>query len=194
MPFISPQLPSQKGLFNSILVCCIALLFFSSCSEPINEEEMDLLISVENYRDYGFNFQDRDNYYSKSSFQGITRLEYFIDIEGEEDDFLYLSNTISIEKNEEEAQKTYEIHKEDVEMWDIEARQITDLDSLFNYGDQSSFQLFHDEDGIPVGNILHCRKGRFTFQYVCTGVYFEDQQSWAEFILPELEKIDAYVQ
>lgn len=184
----------KKYLLISITVS-ILLLITSCFKSPINDEEKSLLITEHELIDYGFNFNTDDTLgiYSKTTyFDRSFELEYDIDTVDLDLNGIYLYSMISVETSKRDAGISYSIEKVGFRIGLPDEIETINLDSIFTYGNESKFSLLKNEYG-EIGNIFQCRKGKFTYSLIISGLYFNDYENWSDFIIPKLQKIDNFV-
>jgi len=174
---------------------CI-IFFLSSCTKKVfTVAERNLLITPQDFEVYEIYFANADSIgkFKKLGFvDGSIELKYEFETNQEDTTELYINNIISIEKTKLEAKLTYAAEKGGVKLGKISKIHFKELDDIFTYGDASKFYLLETKKGEPIGNLFQCRKGKFVYFIVFSGVYFDDKDDWSEFILPKLNAIDAH--
>ncbi len=63
---------------------------------------------------------------------------------------------------------------------------------IFSWPAKSKCSLVVDGEGEMVGNYFTCRTGRKTFEWIVTGIYFDDAESLGALLLPVLERLSGY--
>ncbi|MGH9334495.1 MAG: hypothetical protein ACRD21_12175 [Vicinamibacteria bacterium] len=121
-------------------------------------------------------------------------IEYVYDLP-DDDDAPYLSYSLTFEPSESDASTTY------VSLWggtkigfyvsgEVEVKVREDND-LLRWGDESRFGVLF-ADGQPFGNVFVAKKGKRVVYLIVSGIYFDDAETVSGFLVPYLEKLDAY--
>lgn len=136
---------------------------------------------------YTADITDSCLYNKRRFFDGSTELELEIEVDTP-DEYLYVLHTVSLEKNETDAISTYGFESLGTNMFDDGLVRVP-MDSLFTFGDRSSLELLLNELHQPVGNLFHCRVGKKVSYFLIVGLYFDDKESWEEFMMPHLMQL-----
>jgi len=121
-------------------------------------------------------------------------IEYVYDLP-EDDEAPYLSYTVTFEPNPSDASTTY------VSLWggtkvafyvfgEVQV-EVQEKNELFRWGDESRFGLLLAE-GRPFGNVFVAKKAKRVVYLLVSGIYFDDSQSFSDFLTPYLERLDAF--
>jgi hypothetical protein len=130
---------------------------------------------------------DSCTYNKRRFFDGSTEYELEIEVETPEE-YLYVLHTVSLERKEADAISTYGFESLGTNMFDEGIIRVP-MDSLFTFGDRSSLELLLNEMHQPVGNLFHCRFGKKVSYFLIVGLYFDDKDSWEDFITPHLMQL-----
>ncbi|MEO1049663.1 MAG: hypothetical protein AAFX87_03535 [Bacteroidota bacterium] len=177
------------ALFFSLLV-----LATSCTEEPMTESEKSILVTAKDFEDYGFRFANADSIgiFTKTTFfDGSIELDYEFEYLDDDENAMYLSHTISLEKNAADATATYAGESIGTSVGLLTGVEFEELDHVFSYGDKSSFNLLRSE-GYPIGNFFHYRKGSYVYTLWISGVYFDDRSSWETFIMPKIKVMENF--
>lgn len=121
-------------------------------------------------------------------------IEYVYDLP-QDDEAPYLSYTVTFEPDESDASTTY------VSLWggtkvgfyvfgDVQV-EVQEKNEIFRWGDESRFGLLRTGDR-PFGNVFVAKKGKRVVYLLVSGIYFNDSESFSDFLTPYLEKLDAF--
>ena len=70
--------------------------------------------------------------------------------------------------------------------------ELKDVPDLYRFGSQSRCALVLLEDGTVIGNYFSCLVGKKAFEWMVTGVYFEEQGQLDELLGPVLDALRTY--
>jgi hypothetical protein len=166
-----------------VIVCFLC----AGCIEAeIKPEEKSHLVDATDLEPYyGFILADSGKYNKTRFFDGSVELEYELEYE-DENNYIYLLNTVSLEKSHSDAVTTYGFENLGTKMFD-DGIIMRSMDSLFTYGTRSSLDLLlNEEDQVPIGNLFHCQVGKKVSYLLIAGIYFDNGEDWEEFISPHL--------
>jgi hypothetical protein len=174
------------------LLLCLPFFFGACMKQDIQENEKEYLITASSFSEYSFAFSNVDStevFVKEKYYDGGTIYSYDFDAVDENEQTLFISNTVTIEPKSSDALITYKAEGLGVSIG-IGDAETQKLDSLFSYGDESSFELLKNEGGDLVGNIFRFRKGKVCYNLFIVGVYFNTKSAWEDFIQPQLTTLD----
>jgi len=122
-------------------------------------------------------------------------IEYVYDLP-EDDKAPYLSYSVTFEPSASDANTTY------VSLWggtkvafyvfgELQV-DVQEKNEIFRWGEESRFGLLL-ADGRPFGNVFVAKKEKRVVYLLVSGIYFDDTESFSDFLTPYLEKLDAFV-
>lgn len=180
------------------LVAILAILLILSCGcakQSIREEDKPLLLTVEELAPYGLSL---DNYRQYEVFRrniyvdGAIEVEYEFDPPDDSGIHLYLSVAASFEPTEGDAKLAYLTERKGTTLGaKLGGVTVTESKEFFTYGDESFFGFLMGEKG-PGGNLFITRAGTKVYVVLMGGVYFDNQDDWAELITPKLQYLESY--
>jgi hypothetical protein len=180
------------------LVASLTILLIFSCGcakQSIREEDKPLLLTVEELAPYGLSL---DNYRQYEVFRrniyvdGAIEVEYEFDPPDDSGIHLYLSVTASFEPTEGDAKLAYLTERKGTTLGaKLGGVTVTESKEFFAYGDESFFGFLMGEKG-PGGNLFITRAGTKVYVVLMGGVYFDNQDDWAELITPKLQYLESY--
>ncbi len=164
--------------------------------QSVSESEKVLFLRAHDLVEYGYEFQPIDKYESFTKtkyFDGSYELKYeFQTPESEQDHPLYLSVTVTIEREKSDTLFSQGAEKIGLQIGlRREGVKIQEVKGFKKYGDDSSFSLL-TKDGHVVGNIFTLRAGTRLYTVILAGMYIDDPQIWDELILPKLNLLSEY--
>lgn len=186
---------SLKKLF---LLTLLPYICFSCMKTPISPDEKAILVTANDFVDYGLtitNIAASESFSKETYLDGGKELNYVFEPKDSENDLKYLSNIISIEPSSKDALATFKAQWIGLGIgMTINKGKIStpDLNHIYRFGDRSEFKLINNEEGEPVGNIFIVQKGSMVFFISIVGLYFDEAEDWADFIEPKLEKAIQY--
>lgn len=121
-------------------------------------------------------------------------IEYVYDLP-EDDEAPYLSYTVTFEPSESDASTTY------VSLWggtkvafyvfgEVQV-EVQEKNEIFRWGDESRFGLLLAGDR-PFGNVFVAKKGKRVVYLLVSGIYFDDSESFSDFLTPYLDRLDTF--
>jgi len=183
----------MKFIFVSL---AIFLMLVCGCAkQSIREEDKPLLLTVEELAPYGLSL---DNYRQYEVFRrniyadGAIEIEYEFDPPDDSGINLYLSVAASFEPTEGDAKLAYLTERKGTTQGaKLGGVTVTESKEFFTYGDESFFAFLMGEKG-PGGNLFITRTGTKVYVVLMGGVYFDNQDDWAELITPKLQYLESY--
>lgn len=182
-----------------IALVALALLASACREEKMSEAEKALILRAHELTPYGFNFGDAARYetfkktrYFDNSYQLEYEFETPDDAAGAGVDTLFLSVTVTFEKNVADARMSQGAEKIGLRAGGtIGGLKMEERKDFFKYGDESSYYVLSKE-GRPGGSYFVTRIGPRVYSVLIAGVNFEDGATFAELVTPKLEKFSAY--
>ena len=171
-------------------------LYVSNVKElPVSQAEWDVVVDAHDVAEWLPDLEVATLQEELAKIRYIDR-SYEVSYEYNPDDAsVYVSSSLSIERNLSDALTGY------LPLWtatlagfklsgsdDIE---IEALEDFFEWGDQSKMGLIRS-GGEPSGHLFVARKGKKIFFLLLSGIYFDDAEMWADFLLPTLNQINQY--
>jgi hypothetical protein len=167
------------------------LFVFSACTvSDVDEEDRDVVLTIERFQEYGLSLPP--DYKSYESFKRVQWLLGPVSIEYE---FVapealglpYLSSLAERHTSSTEACDSYSLGITGI---GLSGTELSVRNELFQFGDKSTFGLLID-DGGPYGNYFGMCRGRYAFDAILNGVYFDDGEMWGELLDPSLRALDS---
>jgi hypothetical protein len=179
-----------------LIVILAILLILSGCAkQSIREEDKPLLLTVEELFPYGLsleNYRQYEVFRRNIHVDGAIEVEYEFDPPDDSGINLYLSVTASFEPTEGDAKIAYLTERKGTTVGaKLGGATVTESKEFFAYGDESFFGFFMGEKG-PGGNVFIIRAGTKVYAILMGGVYFDNQDDWAELITPKLQYLESY--
>lgn len=209
-PYHQPMPPAKKsktwlivllavgGCFvGMIALCVIAGLAFEFTKKelPVQPKDRQVVLDIQRLEQYV------EGYQSNPQHETIEKHRYFDDshevyyeYEDPGDEGLYLICTVTVERNESDANTTYLAESAGTEFGAAFAEgqvEFVDRNDLFRWGDKSRFSLIK-WDNMPGGNFFVARKGTRVFAVLFAGVYFDDAGAVRELLMPVLSNLESY--
>ncbi|MEO0894815.1 MAG: hypothetical protein AAFY71_00245 [Bacteroidota bacterium] len=180
----------MKSSLLFILLCAIVVL--TSCrSAKFLTHEMDIFITAEDFKEFGFKFTDLDKmekFKKRVWLDKSVEYEYEYPKSDEEKAKLSIYNNIDIQPSPEDAAVSYDLSKKGLRpVIESASRRV---DPTYYYGEESSLMLFQDEEGNPTGNLFIFYKGKVVYTLLIVGYGFDKLEEWKRFLKDELEAID----
>jgi len=166
---------------NPLFIILFILLLHSCSRIEISENEQLWLLNEAAFTSYGFDFPDApQGKYSKFKLpDGAIEIVYNYKGFAEDSSVLYISNTITIDKKESDAEETYLTKAESINLSKVFNSELTLLEG-FSFGEESILYLWLT-DHEPIGNYFQFRQNTITYQLLLQGFYFSDLESWIHF-------------
>lgn len=178
------------------LTFLFSLLLLSSCvSKEMQPDEKALLFTrADAISEYDFNLSDNDqpveNFSKSVYFDGSKELEYEYESKEEDPEFLYIYNSVSLERKESDANITYGAIGLGMKWGQEDGVTFRSLDHEFSFGEKSSVKLVRNQ-GMNVGNVFTIKKGKLVYFLAVYGIYAEDRVALEGLVLDKLEALDA---
>ena len=179
-----------------VVVLAVLLIFACGCArQSIREEDKPLLLTVAELAPYGLS---PDNYRQYEVFRrnifvdGTIEVTYEFDPPDDSGINIYLSVAASFEHTESDAKLAYITERKGTTIGaKLGGVSITESKGFFTYGDESFFGFLMGEKG-PGGNLFITRTGTKLYVVLIGGVYFDNQDDWAQLITPKLQYLESY--
>lgn len=180
----------------SLILLALSLLQFACMRRGVEDSEKELFLRAHELADYGYAFQDtaRHESFNKTIyFDGSYDIEYIFETpEDEVNDPLYLSITVTVERNATDAGTSQKAEEIGLTLGSkLEGITIEEKKGFFQYGDTSTFYVLL-KDGNPIGNYFSTREGRKVYTLTISGMYIDDAELWGEMIMPKLKRFSEY--
>ncbi len=171
----------KRFLFAAIL----PLLVLTGCqSQPVTPTDKTAFLTATDLRPFGYaNPKLPAPKWTKTGYgDGTYDMDYEIETPESELKFpLYLSETLSVEKNAAEARGYLATMRGAQNLaWKAQKLDEVAVPKQIIYGDGASLTVLQDGK-TPVGNAFSARKKGRTFQLIMTGIVFEDARDWDDF-------------
>lgn len=174
-----------------------ALFNMTGTSVALAASERDLVVDISHLKGWmeGYTPNLAGETVSKTRYiDDSFEIEYVYDLP-EDEKAPYLSYTVTFEPNETDASTTY------VSLWggtkvafyvfgEVQV-EVQEKNEIFRWGDQSRFGLLLAESR-PFGNVFVAKKGKRVVYLLVSGIYFDDTDSFSQFLAPYLERLDAF--
>lgn len=174
----------------------IVLLGLMACVEKkISKEEKQTLITASDVLDvYEFNIKNTRSkeVFSKLNILGAIEITYEFQSD-EKEDYLYISHIITRETSLSDARQAYTVDDVLQDWFKEKDTEIIEKKDFFRYGDNNKFCIVNYE-GEPAGNYFTFRKGVYIYSLLIYGLYFDDHETWEDFIKPHLDSFEHYLQ
>lgn len=175
----------------------LSVMAIAGCTrhEPLTEQEKALFPRGGELSGYGISYRAPERYetFSKETgFDGARTLDYTFETPKKTDEHtLFLSGTLTLDRNLSDALLTEGAQRTGLRLGFSKEVEERELAKSGAFGDSSKLSLLI-RHGKPFGNLFLTRNGTTTYLMVLSGLYFEDEASWREFIGPRLKRLAAY--
>ncbi len=182
------------------LVLCVvgsgALYLLTAVTEEVTPADRRLVVTIHDLAEYVEDYVPDPEHETITKQRNLDRsfeIEYEYDAPDDED-VPYLMCSLSVEPTLQDARASY------LAMWGgvklgihfgADEVEIVERNNVFQWGDHSHFGTLEIEN-VPYGNVFVARKGKLIFVLLISGVYFEDRDTFSDFLAPVLSELDRY--
>ena len=174
-----------------IMLCAGAWLLveITSKDQPVTAADRELLITGQQVGATvpGFRFRkDKETVTKKKLFDGSIELFYEYD-----DDNLWVTCTVSVETQVSDAKVAYSAAVAGNNLGVSFQGTLDNRSAEFRWGDELRYAVVKSEKG-TLGHVLTVRKGKVVYDLVIVGIYFDNTETFRQFVTPKLNKISTY--
>lgn len=153
---------------TKLFTLTLILFAFFAC-DSVKKAEKPHLVTASDLVQFGFKLRDTSKISFYEFMDGTKEYDYSF-----ENNELYISNTLSICKNKQEANLKYETYMTEIFSNGLDKEN---LNELYTFGDNSMFVLLK-KNSTPVGNIFLYKKNNEVYFLSLIGVYFNSKKDW----------------
>ena len=176
----------------SMFVLAVIVFIGLAREEPVTEADKDVLVTAAHFVEWVEDFEVDTSLETFKKIRNIDR-SYELEYEYDAGDF-YVSCSVGVDRTLSDARVSYVALIAGVSIGaSISDSEWRERPELMRWGDQSKCALFYIEGrDEPAGNLFACRKGKRTFLLILSGTWFDDAETFREFLEPVLRKFDRY--
>lgn len=180
-----------------VAMCVISALayHFTKTELPVADADRQVVVDIQRLESFV------EGYRSNPQHETIEKYRYLDDshevvyeYEDPHEEGIFLTCTVTVEKNLSDANTTYLAESAGTELGASFAGadvKFVDRDDIFRWGDKSRFTIIEAEN-MPGGNFFIARQGNRVISVCFAGVYFDDPGSVRELLMPVLSKLESY--